>query len=430
MVLSREQEQTMSRKVVVTGVGMLTPIGHTPDATFEALCAGQSGGRRVAALESATFGDKPLDVVIGATIEDLDPSDYVDRKEAKRMDPFILYAQICAVQAWRQSGLPEKLDDAEGERGATLIGVGLAGVEHIFNAWDTMKDRGPRRISPLFIPSVIGNMAPGYIGMRFNLRGPNWTPGAGNASGAVAVGEGLFHIRDGRSDLVLTGGAESTVTPMIICAYNNMGGLSTRRQDDAAAASRPFDKDRDGAVIGEGAAVLILETEERAKARGITPLCEVAGYGVAKDPGVPNFPKGPAVAKAVKRALEDAGISADEVDWVCAHGSGHVESDRNEMRGLAEVFGDRASEVMVSSIKGSTGDLLGASGAVEAGIAAMAVARGKVPPTVNLHDLDPECGAFHFVKDGCADKPIRAAVSVNIAVGGLHTALVFTPYAG
>lgn len=417
----------MARRVVVTGVGLVTPVGHTADDTFENLCQGKSGIRRVPALADARFGDQPLEVFIGGEVGELDTEGMVEKKEAKRMDPFILQSHVAAVQAWRQAGLPERLDNAEGERGGTLVGVGLAGVNHIYAAWETLKEKGARRISPLFVPSIIGNLAPGHIGMRFNLRGPNWTPASAGASGSQAIGEAMVHILDGRCDLMVAGGAESVVTPIVIAGFDNMGAL-THEQDDPATACRPFDQGRSGAVLGEGAGILILEELERAVARGAPILCEVVGFGLGQDEGVPNVPQGMGMRHAIERALEQAGMKPADIGYVNAHGIGQVEADRTEARALREVFGDASDRLAVSSIKGATGDLLGGSGAVEGVVTAMAVARGRIPPTVNLDKVDPECGPFHFVQGKAEDKAIDAAMSVNFGVGGANTALIFKRY--
>lgn len=264
--------------------------------------------------------------------------------------------------------------------------------------------------------------------MRFNIRGPNWTPAAGGCSGSTAFGEALVHIRDGRADMVLSGGAESVVTPMVICGMAAMGSLCLEHQDDPEHAVRPFDQSHCGTAVGAGSGILILEELEHAKARGADILCELVGYGTSQDEGVPNHPRGTGLKQAAMRALKSAELEPKDIGYINAHGTAVPEADLAEAKALCEVFGDAASQTVLGSTKGATGDLLGAAGALEGVITALSVGRGEIPPSVNLQTPDPSVGSFRMLKES-EKSDLQAAMSVNFGIGGVNTALIFKRYA-
>jgi len=411
------------RRVVVTGVGLVTPIGNNVEAAWSNVEKGQSGFAPVAALSEASWGDVKSPIVLGGTVKEFDPELAIDKKEARRMDPFIQFAMTAAHEAWNSAGLPERFDDEEGNRAATLVGVGLAGVGHILDVQSTIRERGPRRVSPLFIPSVIGNLAPGHIGMRYNLRNANWTPASAGASGAHAIGEGYRHIIEGRADLVVAGGTEAVLTPLVVLGFHAMGALTG--EQDPNKAVRPFDAKRSGTLLGEGAGVLILEEMSRAKARGAKILCELVGYGTAHDGNNIGFdPTGEGARDAIATAFADSGLDKEQVGYVNANGNATVAGDRVETQVYKDVFGAHAKKLAVSSTKSLTGELLAASGAVEAIFAALAVSRGMLPPTAHLETPGEGCD-LDYVPGKGRKANVEASLSYTYGSGGTNTALLF-----
>jgi len=413
----------MTTKVVVTGLGLVTPVGNDVEECWASLVEGRSGIAKVEALAEWSVNDERLPTTVGGTVKGFDPEKWVDKKEARRMDPFILYAQAAAAQAWQNAGLPERLDDEVGNTAGCLVGVGLAGVGHILAMQETLVDRGPRRVSPLFIPAVIGNLAPGHIGMHYNLRGPNWTPAAGGASGSFAVGEAYQHIVDGRCDLMVAGGSESVLTPLVMLGFHRMEALSQHAERAPGSWPRPFSSDRDGAAIGEGSGILVLESKERADKRGQKALAELVGYACTSEPaGLAYDPSASAAARCMRDALAMAGIEPSAVGLVNAHGAGTVAGDAAEAEALREVFGAHLENVAVSATKSMTGDLLGGAGGAEAAFTVLSLMHQKAPATANLSGSSIVGGA---VSGAARDVSTDYALCYNHGQGGTHTAMVF-----
>lgn len=410
----------MTRRVVVTSTGMITPIGNTAEETFGAAIEGKTGFSRSDVLQDAKWGGHAAAVHIAGLLQGFDSTQYMEAKEARRTDPFIVYSISAAQQAWTSAGLPERMDDDAGNAFGTLFGVGLNGVGHILDVQDLLEDRGPRRVSPFFIPAVIGNLSAGHVGMRFNLRGPNWTPSGEGTSGAYAVGEALTHIRDGRCDRVLAGGAEAAVHTMVVSAYLN-AGVHTTNNDDDKTPVRAFDKSRSGFVIGEGAGALILEEADAAQGRGAKALADVVGFAARQSGELDWDPNAETMAAVIRAALDDAGLKPEDIDYINPHGAGTVAGDEAEARAIETVFGAHTKNVHVSSTKSLTGHLIGAAGAVEAAICAHALHSGKLPVSAGISDAAFDLPFVTAPKTA----EMRHALSLNFGMGGGHTALVF-----
>ena len=412
----------MAAKVVISGTGMVTPIGNNAEETFGASLEGKTNFRLHERLQKAEWADgQAAPSALAGWPKDLDAEQWVPKKEARRTDPFIVYSIIAAHQAWENAQQPEKLDKEDGNRAGTLFGCGWNGVGTILDTWDLLRDRGPRRVSPFFIPSVIGNLTAGHIGMRFNLRGPNWTPSSAGASGSHAVGEGLVHIRDGRCHTMMTGGADAVAHTMVYAAFNNAGLLTLSHEEDRAAPVRAFDKARDGTALSEGAGAILLEEEGRADARGATKYCELAGYCSVFATDLDWHQSPEHTVRAIEGALADAGLKPEDIDYINPNGMGTVQGDAAEVAAIEQVFGAHAKNIAVSSTKSATGHMLAASGAVEAGVCAHIIHSGRIPPSVGL--TDPAFD-LDFVTEA-RDAEVKNALSLNFGMGGNHTALVF-----
>jgi 3-oxoacyl-[acyl-carrier-protein] synthase II len=348
----------------------------------------------------------------------------VDRKDAKRMDRFVQYAVVACHEAIRSAGLD--LGTVNLERVGVILGSGIGGMETFEVQHRILIERGPGRVSPFFIPMMISDMAAGQVSIQFGLKGPNFCTVSACASGAHAIGEALRLLRAGDADVILAGGTEATITPMALSGFGNARTLSTRN-DDPQRASRPFDQDRDGFVIGEGAGVIVLETEDHARRRGATLLCELNGYGASADAFHMTAPStdGDGAARAMKRALEDAGLPADDVQYINAHGTSTPTGDPVEVAAVKRVFGEHARKLMMSSTKSMTGHLLGAAGGLEAVVTALILARGIVPPTINLEKTDPQCD-LDFVPNQARAQRVKAALSNSFGFGGHNVTLAMT----
>ena len=405
------------RRVLVTGVGSVSPLGGDTEALWAGLVAGRSGAGPI-----TRFDASGMDSRIACEVKDFTTEGVLDRKDAKRMDRFVQFAAVAAHEAMRRSGLdPQTLDH---DRVGVVIGSGIGGMETFEQQHRTLLERGPGRVSPFFIPMMISDMAAGQVSLQFGLRGPNFGTVSACASGAHAIGESLRLLRAGDADVMICGGTESTITPMAIAGFCSARALSTRN-DDPQRASRPFDADRDGFVIAEGAGLLVLETEEHARRRGAPVLCELAGYGASADAHHLTNPAedGNGAARAMRRALEDAGVSPEDVDYINAHGTSTTAGDPVEVLAVKSVFGGHARRLMMSSTKSMTGHLLGAAGGLEAVITALALERGVVPPTINLEHADPRCD-LDFVPHQARTQDVRVAVSNSFGFGGHNAALV------
>jgi 3-oxoacyl-[acyl-carrier-protein] synthase II len=406
------------KKVVVTGMGVVSPLGNDTERFWEALIAGKSGAGPITRFDTAAY-----DVRFACEVKHFTVDGVLERKEAKRMDRFVQYAMIAAEQAVRHAGLDG--DGVDKERIGVLIGSGIGGMETFEEQHRILLEKGPGRVSPFFIPMMIIDMAAGQVSIRHGFKGPNFATVSACASGAHAIGEALRLIRAGDADVIVTGGSESTVTPIAVAGFSNARALSTRN-DDPARASRPFDQDRDGFVIGEGAAILVLESEDHARRRGAHPLCELAGYGASADAYHITAPcvDGEGAARAMARALEDARMSADDVTYVNAHGTSTPAGDPAEVSAVKRVFKDHARRLMMVSTKSMTGHLLGAAGGIEAVATVLTLDRGIVPPTINLDTPDPQCD-LDFVPNQARQQRVTAAISNSFGFGGHNVTLAF-----
>ncbi len=415
--------RTSSRRVVVTGVGLLTPVGIGTEANWQALIAGESG---IGPITNFDATDYP--VRIAGEVPDFDPLRWIGRKEAKKMDRFIHFAMAATHLALEHAGLP--LQVPEPDRTGVVIGVGMGGLQTLEEAVDVIREKGPSRVSPFTIPKLIINMAPGHVSMLTGARGPNLSSVSACATGAHSVGDAARLIAMGDADVMIAGGSEATVTALGIAGFAAMKALSTRN-DEPQRASRPFDADRDGFVSAEGAAVLILELLEHAVARGARILCEVAGYGQSSDAHHMTMPDpdGAGAAAAMRNALADAEMSPEAIDYVNAHGTSTPTNDRIETLALKHVFGEHARRLAVSSTKSMTGHMLGAAGAVEAAICALAIERGVVPPTINLDTPGEGCD-LDYVPHTARELRVGATLSNSFGFGGTNACLVLRRFAG
>ncbi|MBM4291392.1 MAG: beta-ketoacyl-ACP synthase II [Deltaproteobacteria bacterium] len=407
------------RRVVITGLGLVTPLGVGVEENWAALMAGRSGVRRISRFDPAEFP-----VQIAGEVPDFDPHRWVGKKDARHMDRFIHFAVAASMLAFEDAGLSTPLPDPE--RAGTLIGVGLGGLETLEAAAQTLAERGPRRLSPFMIPQLIANLAPGHVSMLLGTQGPNLSSVSACATGAHSVGDAARLIAWGEADLMVAGGAEATITPLGIGGFAAMKALSTRN-DAPAAASRPFDRDRDGFVSAEGAGVLVLEEYERARARGARVYAEVAGYGQSSDAHhiTQPAPDGRGARAAMRLALEDARLDPSRVQYLNAHGTSTPAGDIAETRAIRAVFGVAAEGLWVSSTKSMLGHMLGAAGAVELAVCALAIARGQVPPTINLDRPDPECD-LDYVPHVGREGAISATLSNSFGFGGTNVSVALT----
>ncbi len=408
------------RRVVVTGLGCISPVGNTVDQAWTNLIAGQSGIDLVTKFDASNFACK-----IAGEVKGFDLESYISAKEARTMDTFIHYGIAAAVQAVRDAGLPtgESLGEEEACRIGCIIGSGIGGLPMIEQTHAELTNRGPRRISPFFVPASIINMISGHVSMRFGFKGPNLAVVTACTTGLHCIGEAARKIEYGDADVVIAGGAESTVSPLGIGGFAAMRALSTRN-DDPKTASRPWDKDRDGFVLGEGAGVMVLEEYERAKARGARIYAELSGYGMSADAGHMTAPNMDGPRRAMLNALRNAGVNADEVNYLNAHGTSTPLGDINETNAIKAALGDHARKVVVNSTKSMTGHLLGGAGGIESVFTVLAVHHQKSPPTINLFNQDPECD-LDYCAHTARDLKIDVAVKNNFGFGGTNGSLVF-----
>jgi 3-oxoacyl-[acyl-carrier-protein] synthase II len=406
------------RRVVVTGLGLVSPLGTGVEKNWQALMEGRSGIRKISRFAADGFASR-----IAGEVPDFKADDYIEPKEIKKMDLFIQYALGAATMAMDDSGL--KVDGQSAEGVGVIIGVGLCGIETIETTKEALASGGPRKISPFFIPKVISNLAPGHVAIRFGAKGVNWTPTSACASGTHAIGEAYQLIRRGVQDAVIVGGAEATITPLSVGGFAAMKALSTRN-DEPERASRPFDKERDGFVIGEGSGMMILEDREQALKRGAKVYAEVIGYaanGDAYHMTAPS-PQGEGAARCMRLALKDAGIAPSEVDYINAHGTSTEYNDANETTAIKAVFGEQAARLAVSSTKSMTGHMLGAAGAVEGVFSVLALHHGMIPPTINYENPDPVCD-LDYVPNQARKADISVALSNSFGFGGTNGCVIF-----
>jgi 3-oxoacyl-[acyl-carrier-protein] synthase II len=407
---------TENVRVFVTGTGVISPIGNSTELFWDNLIAGRSGAGPITRFDASAYSTR-----FACEVRDFTSEGVLDRKEAKRMDRFVQYAVVASHEALRSSGLD--LEATDRNRVGAIIGSGIGGMETFEDQHTNLVQKGPGRVSPFFIPMMIVDMAAGQVSIQFGLKGPNFATVSACASGAHAIGEALRLLRAGDADVMFAGGSEATITPMALAGFGNARALSTRN-DDPQRASRPFDADRDGFVIGEGAAMLVLETEAHARRRGATLLGELCGYGATGDAYHMTAPcvDGEGAARAMQRALDDARLPLDSVQYVNAHGTSTPAGDPAEVSAIKSVFGGHARQLMVSSTKSMTGHLLGAAGGIEAVATVLCLARGIVPPTINLERPDPTCD-LDFVPAQARTQRVTAALSNSFGFGGHNVTL-------
>jgi 3-oxoacyl-[acyl-carrier-protein] synthase II len=409
----------VNRRVVITGLGLICGVGNTTDQVWGQLLAGKSGVAPITAFDTTGFA-----VTFAAEVKNFDPLAFIDKKESRKMGRFIHLALAATQEAMEQSGL--KITPENEERVGVFIGSGIGGFEIIEREYRNLIDGGPRKISPFFIPSTIINMAAGQVSIRYGAKGPISATATACATSANSIGDSFRMIQHGEADAMIAGGSEAAVTQLSVGGFASMRALSTRN-DDPQSASRPFDKDRDGFVLGEGAGMLVMEELEFAKARGAKILAEIIGYGMSSDAyhmtGI--APEGAGAQRSMRAALRDSGVKTEEVGYVNAHATSTPAGDGNESRAIELVFGEHATShtLKVSSTKSMTGHLLGAAGGLEAGITALALMHQKIPPTTNLVTPGEDC-VLDYVANEPIDAPIEVALSNSFGFGGINASLV------
>jgi len=407
----------MKRRVVVTGMGAVTPVGNDVATMWQSLLAGCSGAAPITHFDASTF-----EVRFACEVKNFDPLQYMDRKEAKRADQFTHYAVAAAKQAMADAGFGDGTGYNPLETGV-IIGSGIGGLKIFEEQHDVYRQRGPSKISPFFIPMFISDIAAGIVSMQFQAKGPNYATVSACATSAHAIGDAYRTIQYGDADVMITGGTEATVTPMAVGGFSNMKALS-ERNDSPETASRPFDLTRDGFVIGEGGAILILEELEHALKRGAKIYSEIVGYGATGDAYhlTAPAPNGEGAQRAMKRALKDAGMTPADIQYINAHGTSTPANDLNETAAIKAVFGEHASKVSISSTKSATGHMLGAAGAVEAVIGTLAINNGIIPPTINYSTPDPECD-LDYTPNKPVEREVNAVISNSFGFGGHNATL-------
>jgi len=410
----------MKRRVVITGIGAVTPLGTGVKKFWENLVKGVSG---VDYIKSFNPDDYGIPVKIAAEVKDFNPEEYMDKKEARKASRFVQFALAAVKEALEDSGLLES--DYDPYRVGVIIGTGIGGLKDIEDQTMILQQKGARRVSPFFIPYGISNMAAGLVAIRWGFKGPNYCVTSACATGNHAIGDAFRLIQKGDIDVAIAGGTEAAITPLGVAGFASMKALSTRN-DEPQKASRPFDRDRDGFVMGEGAGILILEEYERAKARGAKIYAELVGYGATDDAFHITSPHecGEGAYECMKLALEDAGVKPEEVDYINAHGTSTPLNDKTETMAIKQLFGEHAYKLKISSNKSMIGHLLGAAAAVEAVATVKTIETGVIPPTINLENPDPECD-LDYVPNKAVEYPVRVALSNAFGFGGTNATLVF-----
>jgi len=407
------------RRVVVTGLGLVSPVGIGVEPAWQSLVAGRSGIGPITLFDASTYPTR-----IAGEVKGFEPGDFMDKKEARRNDRFIQFALAAAEMAMKDSGLDLSREDPE--QIGCIVGAGMGGLGTIEENRTLLTERGLKRISPFFIPSLIINLAPGQISIRYGLKGPNFSPVSACATANHSIGDALLYIERGLADVIVAGGCEATITPLGVGGFCAARAMS-ERNDEPEKASRPFDKGRDGFVAGEGSGILILEEYEHARKRGARIYAELAGYGASADANhiTSPAPEGEGGQRAMRAALKFAGVNGDEVGYVNTHGTSTPQGDVAECQAINKVFGEHAPKgLVVSSTKSMTGHLLGAAGGLEAVVTVLALQRGVIPPTINVDDQDPEC-QLDVVPNVARDMKLRAAISNSFGFGGTNSVLLF-----
>jgi 3-oxoacyl-[acyl-carrier-protein] synthase II len=412
---------TDRRRVVITGMGLITALGNDVASNWAGMLEGRSGIRRIEAFDPSRVDSK-----VAGEVRDFDASHVLDRKELRRTDRYIALGLVAAREAMDQAGLPARLEGEAAERTGVILGTGLGGVGTLVEGITTNALRGPDRISPFLVPMGIPNVGAGQVAINFGMTGPNFTTVSACATGGHAIGEATETIIRGDADMMIAGGSEAGVFEPMVGGFSSMRALSTRN-DEPERASRPFDKGRDGFVIGEGCGVVVLEALEHAEARGATIFAEVCGYGATADASHITLPApgGIGAVRAARRALEKAGMSPDDIDHVNAHATSTPEGDKAELQAIRTIFGDRAGEVPVTANKSMIGHTLGAAGAIEAIVTVLTMREGCIPPTINLEDPDEAAEGLNLTPNVAARRDISTAISNSFGFGGQNTAIVF-----
>lgn len=408
----------MKTRVVITGIGAISPLGLDVESTWQSVVNGKSGIAPITRFDASHHETK-----FAAEVKGFDPQAALGRKDARRMDRFVQFAVVAAQQALADAKL--EINDSNRDRIGSIIGTGIGGVGTLVSESETLREKGPRRISPFLIPMILPDTAPGQVAINFGIRGPNLAVTSACATGTNAVGEAYKMIQRGAADVMVCGGAESCIIGVVMAGFNAMTALSTRN-DDPQRASRPFDKNRDGFVAGEGSAILMLESEAHAKARGARIYAEVLGYGLTNDAYHISAPaeNGAGAAKCMKLALDDAGLQPEQIDYLNAHGTSTQLNDKSETAAVKTVFGEAAYNLSISSTKSMHGHLLGAAGAVEAVICVKALQHGIMPPTINYETPDPLCD-LDYVPNAARPKPLRTVMSNSFGFGGHNASIIF-----
>ncbi|MEM0965541.1 MAG: beta-ketoacyl-ACP synthase II [Verrucomicrobiota bacterium] len=412
------------RKVVVTGLGIVSSLGSNVDDYWASLLAGKPGIGRVTRFDASEYASQ-----VGAEVTDFDASEYMDPKEARRNDRYTQFAVAGTRLALTDASLdPSSVDPS---RIGVLIGSGIGGMETIEEQSFRLFERGPRKVSPFMIPALIANMASGVVAIEINARGPNFGVVSACATGSHSIGESTEMIRTGRADIMIAGGSEAAITRLGYAGFCSMKAMSTSFNDTPEKASRPFDLNRDGFVMGEGAGILVLESEESAKARGAKIYCEVAGYAASCDAHhitMPD-PEGKGLAEALENALADGGLAASDVDYINAHGTSTKYNDKFETLAIKKVFEDHAKKLAMSSTKSMTGHLLGAAGGIEAAACCKVIETGMIPPTINYEEPDPDCD-LDCVPNEAIDRKVDVAITNNLGFGGHNTSIALKRHEG
>ena len=408
----------MTDRVVVTGIGLVTPVGLNSESTWNSLVEGRSGIDYISLFDAEGYESR-----IAGEVDEFDATTALGRKEAKRLDRFSQFACVAAIEALEHANLNMEKEDAD--RVGVLIGSGVGGIITIADQHKILLQKGPKRVSPFLVPMMLGDMASGQVSMMIGAKGPNFSTVSACATGADSIGEALEMIRRGRADVVIAGGTEAAVCEIGVAGFNSCMALSTRNEDPQGA-SRPFDSDRDGFVLGEGAGLLVLESLEHAEQRGANILAEMSGYGASSDAHhvTQPHPEGEGAARAMKWAIEDAGITPDKVDYINAHGTSTPLNDKYETIAMKRMYGDHAYKLAISSTKSMNGHLLGAAGGIEAAFTVLTIKNGIVPPTINIDNPDPDCD-LNYVPNTAKKQPVNVAMSNSLGFGGHNASLVF-----
>ncbi|AOZ94188.1 beta-ketoacyl-ACP synthase II [Paenibacillus crassostreae] len=410
----------MSQRVVITGMGVVTSLGNDLDSLWNNLISGKSGVSQIESFDVSEYTTR-----IAASVKDFDPEDYIERKEVRKMDRFVQFAAAAGKMALKNSGL-DIANDSDAERVGVIIGSGIGGLGTWEDQHNILLEKGPKRVSPFFIPMMIANMASGHLSILLGAKGPNSASVSACASGSHAIGDSFRWIQSGEADVMICGGAEATIRPTGVAGFCAMRAMSTRN-DDPSKASRPFDIERDGFVMGEGAGVLVLESLEHAQKRGANIIAEVIGYGLSADAHHMTDPDPDGPARCMRMAIRTAGIKPEDVDYINAHGTSTGVGDKSETKAIKMALGDHAYKVAVSSTKSMTGHLLGAAGGVEAVICALSLQNQTLAPTINLDQPDPECD-LDYVPNVARQADLNIVMSNSFGFGGHNASLILKKF--